>query len=178
MKKAIIAFTAVVYPLPFIALSLFNMFFEDMANGQLFEQTGDSVLPIIWLILIIASFALAIANFIIAAVRFRKNSKSDNSRILRDIMVFKLILTPYFIINMLAWTLMIIMTALFFTWILIPLGVIHAFIAMLVTSFYAILKTANLMKRGKLSKGMGTLMIILQLTFVLDIVGIIYLAKL
>jgi len=145
--------------------------------------TTDYQIPVIAYILVallLLSVVLAVCN-IVCAIKNDKRMASGQAAAFRSVLGFKLALIPFFIIHFVMWLIFALGSFnpfMMFLWILIPIGIGYAYIALLVTSAYAITGIIALGRQGVITKRQAPLHIVLQLIFVLDVIDGIYLARL
>lgn len=168
MKKMLTIYTIFVYMVPlFIILFLLtNAFFEPLAYFcfiMIFVCMGVCVL-------------LGIANLIFALKEVTVCTENG----FRNVMRFKLIHIPFFIVNFLFWLFYMAASAnpfLIFTWVFIPVVILYTYGVMLATSFHVCGHLLACKRKGLLGQHKIWYHIILQFIFVLDIIDSIVLYK-
>lgn len=98
----------------------------------------------------------------------------------RNVMRFKLIQIPFFIVNFLFWLFYMLASAnpfLIFTWVFIPVVILYTYGVMLATSFHECAHLIACKRKGLLGQHKIWYHIILQFIFVLDIIDSIVLYR-
>ena len=125
----------------------------------------------------VLSILLALADYITAP----KMRKAVCEHSFRTLMIFKLALIPFLILNFSMWAIFALGSFnpfMMFLWIFIPVGIAYTYMALLVSSSYVIVKILDFKRRGILSNRQCALHIFLQLIFVTDVFDSIYLNRL
>ena len=141
-----------------------------MASGL-----GDTVVPLLWVLIPIAQLASIVLGIVVAA---RRNA--DGLRTTRAIMLmFKLGLVPFFILGGIA-ELVLFITGFHpilvgFGWVLAFLGGVLGWITMVSGSVWAIATAAKMRRLGRITTGELVAHVILQLIFVADFIDAIVL---
>jgi len=178
MKKLLTAYVICIYSIP-ISYVVVN----------LLKGKADAEFPYVTMCAVLLTCVLALVNIAVALISLILG-KRQLSLSLRDIMVFKLILIPYYIGNYVLWLVVYLGSALFLvpplvfyfapifllTWATLPFVVAFTYLTMLGTSAHAITKLVALRRDGAITTGELVIHILLQLTFVLDVADSIYLA--
>jgi hypothetical protein len=137
-------------------------------------------------VVFLANVILALSNIIHAVSIYRK--KSFDRGFLRRVLIFKLLLAPFFIINFIVWTfftsvsvMIQLLLPLAFSGIvaimLLPIIVSITYLIFLPASVYAIAAIVANCRNGILSFAACVVHIVLQLLFVWDIIGCIVLLR-
>ncbi|MDR1558221.1 MAG: hypothetical protein LBS84_00740 [Clostridiales bacterium] len=169
MKKLLILLTVLVYSVP---ASLFLSFTSITARGSDDSASlGALLIPIICMLF---TCALVIVNIMAAAY------SAARARCLsfRVVMVFKLCLIPFYILNFLCWGLAsIVFHIAIVVWPLIPFVVAYTYFTTLATSAHIIAKLADLRRNKSITTKQLVGHSVWQLIFVADTIDSIYLAK-
>ena len=126
---------------------------------------------------------VALISFICIVDAIRMLVRGDESYTGRAFLFLrrsKLINIPFFILNILMWTALLLASFnpfLIWLWLFVPLAVAYAYLLLLATSSYAIVHLILLCRKGKISKGKCVLHIFLQLIFVADVIDILFLRR-
>jgi hypothetical protein len=132
-----------------------------------------SALPDIGIILLfIITIALAIANIVNGILS--KNKLLISHEYCKSILVFKLIMIPFFILNFLMWYMAMALVFLFGGFLLIPIGIAFTYIILLSSSAYVISELHVWYKNKEITPTFLIIHLILQLLFVADIIDYIY----
>lgn len=168
----LLIYLSLLVPITYIAGAVLMLFNEGLGKyyNHLLIVTGA-----VGLVIMVFFIVLFVRNAISAARLFGKN---DTGGLLKTSLFVKLSLIPYFVVNF-------ILNALIFTAlaaasrgigiILVPIPVFLTYCILLSTSIYSIALVLSLGRNGKLGKRQTILHFILQICFVLDILGILLL---
>ncbi len=146
----------------------------------LFRGSADYTCLKFCLVCIGITYVLLALN-IAHAVRLQVTSGTERATILRTVLRFKLLLAPFFLLNLLLWVLFVGATYnpfLMMLWILVPFGVFYTFSVLFATSVYSCSKLLFYARTHRLPEKTCVLHILLQLIFVADLFDGIYLASL
>lgn len=168
MKKMLTIYTISVYMVPlFIILFLLsNAFFDSLA--------------FFCFIMIFVSMGLCMLLGIVNLVFAVKEAAVYTENGFRNVMRFKLMHIPFFIVNFLFWLFYMAASAnpfLIFTWVFIPVVVLYTYGVMLATSFHECGHLVTCKRKGLLGQHKIWYHIILQFIFVLDIIDSIVLYR-
>lgn len=161
-----------------ILLGVALMFMEDsgsMVAGTVASGLGDTVVPLLWVLIPIAQLASIVLGIVVAA---RRNT--DGLRTTRAIMLtFKLGLVPFFVLGGIA-ELVLFITGFHpilvgFGWVLAFLGGVLGWITMVSGSVWAIATATKMRRLGRITTGELVAHVILQLIFVADFIDAIVL---
>lgn len=169
MKKLLIAFSILLY----LSAGLFLL----TCYSLLWENKIITIaLFVVWLLVVSAIFAVGIANLVVAALGWRNPKK----HCYKTVMIFKLALIPYYVLNFFIWFLVCGVTAnpwLFLSWVIIvPLGVGSTYLTVLCTSAYSLSYTVGRVKNKEI--GLTTsliLLLVLSFLFITDVISSIIL---
>lgn len=167
MKKILIAYVIFVY---FVPISLFLTFYL-IFTKQLQDSyiLGTFAIPILFMIMV---SALTVVNILIAV------SSVVRSRYLsfRLVMIFKLFLIPFYIVNFICWMIgsMVFHLSLV-VWPMLPFIVAYTYFTMLGTSAHIIAILFNLRQNKLITTKQFFTHCLLQLIFTLDVLDSIYL---
>lgn len=174
-KVPLTVYTITLYASPIISVILMLFF------ASLFEFFDNSALKSIFSFIVLISplicFIIYSVIWIVNLIFGAKNAvlPSVNGRTTgKGVLVYKLIQAPYhclFFLFCLVWVLGAYNPFLIWTYIFLPLAVVHSFGVMLSTSIYGISRAVRLKRDGVISKRKATVIIILLLIFVLDFFG-------
>lgn len=171
MKKRYLVFFIISLYLTQIPLFIDFM----IINNESYNTVLENILFNFSLVFFILAIVLGLVNLIIAF------TNTNNNDVIKITMISKLVLVPYFIINFIICTLLIIgfafVLTIFSTFILIPLFVFITFMTMLVTSSYNISYLINKLKNKEINFITFILHFIFQLVFICDVIDTIYIYK-
>lgn len=173
MKKRYLVFFII--SLYLMQIPLFINFM--IINSEAYNTTLENILSNSSLVFFIISIILGLVNLIMAFT----NTNTNNNDIVKITMISKLVLIPYFIINFIICTLLIIgfafVLTIFSTFILIPLFVFITYMTMIITSSYNISYLINMFKNKEIDFISFILHFIFQLVFICDVIDTIYIYK-
>jgi hypothetical protein len=169
MIKKLIALVVFIYLVPISFFLTFGIIFIN--NLQDSDISAIILTPILFMLV---ACALVIVN-IASAMRSGKQSKCLP---LKTVMMFKLYLIPFYVINYVCWMIssMVFHLALF-VWPMIPFVVAYTYFTILGTSAHIIAKLADLRRNKIITAKQFAIHCILQLIFTLDVLDSIYLAR-
>lgn len=127
----------------------------------------------------VLTIALAIANIIYAivtALNYKKIIMKNYSHG-KIVLVFKLIMIPFFILNFAMWYMFVGLFLLFGGLVFIPIGIAFTYIILLSSSAYVMAELFVYYKSGKVNFRFLILHSLLQLLFVIDIIDYIYIHR-
>jgi len=136
----------------------------------------NAVPNFIGVLLFSITIALAITNIInaiITALNKENKSLMINSYS-KTILVFKLIMIPFFILNFIMWYMAVGLIFLFGGFLLIPIGIAFTYIILLSSSTHVIAELYVYYKNRKITFNFFIVHSILQLLYVIDIIDYIY----
>lgn len=176
MKKWMIFFVVDLYLLP-----IFLCFTFIFMPKPITTDTQFPVLAYFLIAFFLLSFLLGFVN-IVHAVAMRKNVnlRKKKINIPKIILVFKLCLVPFFMLNFILWSIFALgcySLFMIFLWVFIPFGIAYTYILLLVTSAYSISQIIVWNQNGILTKKQCVKYIILQLLFVIDVIAYIILYR-
>lgn len=123
---------------------------------------------------------LSIICIVDAVIMLIRSDEMYSDRAFLLILRSKLCNTPFFILNILMWLLVVPATFnpfLMWVWLFVPLAIVYAYMLLLATSSYAIAHLIFLCRKGEISKRTCVLHIFLQLIFVVDVIDIFLLRR-
>jgi hypothetical protein len=132
------------------------------------------IIFIIWGIWFLIFAIMSILNIVNAIKKFMQK---DVVLLEKCTKVLKLTLIPFWIINFIGYTVLVIMINIpshGFGVFIIPIPIIASYCVLIITSIYSILLLLLLFQNKKLNNKQFLVYIIMQLCFVLDIISIIY----
>lgn len=142
---------------------------------------STSISDSISIIVTILNLILPLVN-ILYAIFYSKKISNDEEKVKkwnRNILIIKIVLIPFYIINFILWFLVsilgIVPTFMFLLVVGPIMGVISAYWILLSTSFYSVAVIREYYKFGYLSKTLKMILIISQFIFVLDLIGYVVL---
>lgn len=105
------------------------------------------------LFFLILTISLAIANIVNAIVTALSNNNIilKNNRYSKTVLVFKLIMIPFFILNFVMWQTAVAIVFLFGGFLLIPIGIAFTYILLLSSSTHVIAELYVYYKSGKIT---------------------------
>lgn len=164
MKRVLKLYTIVIY----------GIWFFLFMGGLLMKVLGTvgNVFTVLYLACMLLSMIIGIVNLVCAI----KEAKKDTPDCFRTILTFKLIHIPFYIINFLAWFILALAAAnpfLMWMWLFIPVAIVYTYGVLLSTSLYACTHLLARKRNGKQQKIWYH--VLLQLTFVLDVVDSVFL---
>lgn len=167
MKKPLAVLVGFVYFVPVSLFLIFYLILEDKLQGDL--ALGTFIVPILLMIL---ACALVIVNM---ACALRAVIQS-NCMPFQTVMLFKLCLIPFYIVNFICWMIgsMVFHLALV-VWPMLPFIIVYTYFTMLGTSVHIIAKLLDLRRNKMITTKLFVIHSILQLTFTLDVLDSIYL---
>lgn len=168
MKKLLTILVVSVYFVPVsFFLTSYQIFTQETVNPAIFIAYA------IPLILMLGACILVVLNMVSAI------NSIVQSRCLsfRTVMIFKLCLVPFYIINFICWMIasMVFHIALV-TWPMIPFIIAYTYFTMLGTSVYVITNLFTLRQCNTITKRQFMIHSLLQLVFTVDVIDSIYLA--
>lgn len=139
----------------------------------------DPGIPVIGIFLFIFTIALAIANIVNAIVTALtyKNNLLLNEWYSKAMLMFKLIMIPFFIVNFIMWYLAVALVFFFGGFLLIPIGTVFTYIILLSLSTHVIAELYVYYKNKKIAFNFFVFHSIMQLFFVIDIIDYIYIDR-
>ncbi len=165
MKKLLVALSILLY----LSAGLFLLIFYSL----LWENKAITLtLFAVWLLVLFALFIVGIADLAVAALGWRKPIKNCY----KTVMIFKLALIPYYILNFFEWFLVCGVTAnpwLFMSWIIIvPLGIVTTYLTVVCTSAYTLSYTVGRVKNKEISLTTSfILLLVLSFLFITDVIS-------
>lgn len=153
-----------------ISCYLMQIFF--ILNGVIFKNSNPGISIILFLITIVLAFT-NIINAIITGVK-RNNRFLTRNWYNKTMLVFKLVMIPFFILNFIIWYLFSSLFFLFGGFLLIPIGLTFTYLILLSSSSHVIAEMYVYYKSGKITFNFFIIHSILQLFFVIDIIDYIY----
>jgi len=168
MKKLLTVFVILVYFVPTsIILTLYTIFTQEMQESA---SLAAFVIPLLLMLAVCVLVVVNIAGAVYSVIHSR-------SLTFRAVMVFKLCLIPFYIVNFACWLLasMVFHIALV-VWPIIPFIIAYTYITMLGTSVHIIAKLLTLRRNGAISTKQFIIHSIWQIMFTADVIDSIYLA--
>lgn len=142
---------------------------------------STSISESISIIVTILNLILPLVN-ILYAIFYSKKISNDEEKVKkwnRNILIIKIVLIPFYIINFIFWFLVSILGIVpVFMFLLVAgpiMGIISAYWILLSTSFYSVAVIKEYYKFGYLTKTLKMIFIISQFLFVLDLIGYVVL---
>ena len=168
MKKPLTVLVLFVYMVP---LSLFLTFYQIFTKGM--KDSFELAIFTIPLLLMIAVCILVAVNIMVAVHSIVR----AQDLLFRTVMIFKLCLIPFYIINFACWMIasMVFHIAIII-WPMIPFIIAYTYFTLLGTSAYIIAKLFSLRKSKIITTKQFVLHGILQIIFIVDVIDTIYLA--
>jgi len=168
MKKLLTVFVIFVYFVPISLILTVYIIAKQTSQNSL--MLGAFAIPIIFMIAVCILIILNIIKAIISIVQSRCLS-------FRTVMVYKLCLIPFYIINFIFWSIasMVFHIAII-VWPLIPFVIIYTYFTIFGTSIHIIAKLFNLKQNKVITTKQFVLHCILQFIFTFDVIDSIYLA--
>lgn len=168
MKKLLVAFVISVYFVPASVFLVIFMFSSQEGNDS--SSFGPLIIPVIMMLIVCALVVASIVGAIISIIRAKHVS-------FRAIVVFKLCLIPFYIINFVCWGIasMVFHIALFI-WPLIPFIIGYTYFTVVGTSAHNIAHLLSLRRNKRISTKQCVGHCILQLIFIADVIDSVYLA--
>jgi len=169
MKKFLAVFTVFVYLVP-AALYAINKYNEYHGFSSSLTFFMSFVAPVMLMVIVCIMASVNIIAALLSFVRSRFLS-------FRTILVFKLLLVPFYAVNFVFWLFLstFFFTA-FFTWPLLPFIISYTYFTLLGTSAFNIVKLIKLCADKKIPVKKAVVHSLLQLVFVLDMASTIYLS--
>lgn len=167
MKKILVAHVVFVYFVPAsLFLTFYRIFIKELPDSLIL---GTFAIPILFMLVVSALTVANISIAVISVVRSRCLS-------FRTVMIFKLCLIPFYIVNFVCWMIgsMVFHLSLV-VWPMLPFVVAYTYFTMLGTSVHTIAKLYNLCRNKIITTKQFVLHCLLQLTFTLDVLDSIYL---
>jgi len=167
MKKLLTAFIIFVYFVPAsIILTLYTNFTQETQESSYLVAF---VIPLLLMLMVCILVVLNIAGAIYSVIRSRTLP-------FRTVMVFKLCLIPFYIVNFACWLLasMVFHIALV-VWPIIPFIIAYTYFTMLGTSVHIIAKLFTLKRDGTITTKQFIIHFIWQIIFTADVIDSIYL---
>ena len=134
---------------------------------------ADPKIIILLLLITVALGAVNIINAIVTALK-NKNETLTSSWHNKTMLVFKLIMIPFFVLNFIFWYTATSITFLFGGFLLIPIGIVFTYIILLSSSTHVISEMYVYYKNRKITFPFFILHSLLQLLFVVDVIDYIY----
>lgn len=167
MKKLLTAFALSVYCVPAsVFLAIFMLSSQEWSDSSGF---GPFIIPLIMMLIVCALVVANIAGAIISTIRLKHLS-------FRAVMVFKLCLIPFYIVNFVCWGIasMVFHIALFI-WPLIPFIIAYTYFTVVGTSAHNIANLLTLRRNKRISTKQCVVHCILQFIFIVDVIDCVYL---
>jgi hypothetical protein len=154
-----------------VPLSLFLTFYQIFTKG--ITDSFELAIFAIPLLLMIAVCVLVAINIMIAVYSIVR----AQDLLFRTIMIFKLCLIPFYIVNFACWMFasMVFHIAIII-WPIVPFIIAYTYFTLIGTSAYVIAKLFSLRKSKIITTKQFVLHCILQIIFIADIIDTIYLA--
>ena len=168
MKKLLMALIISVYVVPAsVVLTLNTILSKDTPESSSFAAF---VVPLLLMLAVCVLVIVNIAGAVYSAIH-------SQTLTFRTIMVFKLCLIPFYIVNFACWLLasMVFHIALV-VWPIIPFIILYTYFTLLGTSIYTIAKLFTLRRDGTITTKQLVIHFIWQIIFTADVIDSIYLA--
>lgn len=141
-------------------------------NGNIFKNSKPTISIILFLIIIVLAFT-NIINAIVTAIKDSNKSLTNNWNS-KTMLVVKLVMIPFFILNFILWYLFTSLILLFGGFLLIPIGIAFTYIILLSLSSHVIAEWYVYYRNKKITFQFFIFHSILQLFFVIDVIDYIY----
>jgi len=168
MKKLLTAFVIFVYFVPAsIILTLYTIFTQETPESS---SLAAFVIPLLLMLAVCVLVVVNIAGAVYSVIH-------SQTLTFRTVMVFKLCLIPFYIVNFACWLLasMVFHIALV-VWPIIPFIIAYTYFTMLGTSVHIITKLFMLRRDGTITTKQLIIHFIWQIMFTADVIDSIYLA--
>lgn len=165
MKKLLIALVVLVYSVP---ASLFVVIFK-IIEKEAQDSTPALLIPLVLMVVVCVFAAANIAGAVVSALR-------SKSLPFKTVMVVKLCLIPFYIVNFTCWALasMVFHIAIVI-WPIIPFMAAYTYFTMLGTSAHVISKLFILWRNKEVTAKQFCVHCILQIIFTADVFDCVYL---
>jgi len=167
MKKLLTVLVVFVY---FVPTSIILAFYTISAQeAQESSSLAAFVIPLLFMLVVCVLVIINIVSAVYSTIRSRYLT-------FRAVMIFKLCLIPFYIVNVACW---LLASAVFHiaivVWPLIPFIIAYTYFTMLGTSVYIIAKLSTLRRDGIITTKQFIIHFIWQITFTADVIDSIYL---
>lgn len=168
MKKILTMLIVFVY---FVPISIFLSFYLISAqNSQGSSTLATLSIPLVIMLLVCG---IVIINIVMAM----RSVVQQRCLSFRTVMVFKLCLIPFYIVNFACWALAsTVFHITIIVWPMIPFIIAYTYFSMLGTSAHIVAKLIVLRKSKKITSKLFAIHCISQIVFAVDVIDSIYLA--